>query len=305
MNILCLGFAIILIIFFLLVILFYRKFYHPLARITKAAGEYASGNLNYRLYSDMQDEFCSLSSSLRYLADEINQSGEYQRKFISNISHDFRSPLTSIKGYLEAMLDGTIPYESQDHYLHIVLSEAERLSKLTNSLLTLATYDEQKVLLELSDFDINDVIRQTIATFEGLCLQKNLRIDLFFDQGPLYVSADLGKIQQVLCNLLDNAIKFSKSDSSIRIETTEVHDKVFISVKDHGEGIASENLSKIWTRFYKTDPSRGKDKKGTGLGLAITKEIIQSHGEYIDVISTPNVGTEFTFSLQCAHPESS
>ena len=305
MNILCLGFAIILIIFFLLVILFYRKFYHPLARITKAAGEYASGNLNYRLYSDMQDEFCSLSSSLRYLANEINQSGEYQRKFISNISHDFRSPLTSIKGYLEAMLDGTIPYESQDHYLHIVLSEAERLSKLTNSLLTLATYDEQKVLLELSDFDINDVIRQTIATFEGLCLQKNLRIDLFFDQGPLYVSADLGKIQQVLCNLLDNAIKFSKSDSSIRIETTEVHDKVFISVKDHGEGIASENLSKIWTRFYKTDPSRGKDKKGTGLGLAITKEIIQSHGEYIDVISTPNVGTEFTFSLQCAHPESS
>lgn len=305
MYIFHLIFFIILVIFSLLVILFYRRFYHPLARITKAAEEYASGNLNYKIYSDMKDEFSSLSASLRYLASEINQSGEYQKKFISNISHDFRSPLTSIKGYLEAMLDGTIPYESQDHYLHIVLSEAERLSKLTNSLLTLATYDEQKVFLELSDFDINDIIRQTVATFEVLCLQKNLRVDLFFDQGPLYVSADLVKIQQVLYNLLDNAIKFSKPDSSIRIETTEVHDKVFVSVKDHGEGIASENLSKIWTRFYKTDPSRGKDKKGTGLGLAITKEIIQSHGEYIDVISTPNVGTEFTFSLQCAHPESS
>lgn len=305
MNIFRLAFCIILLIFSLLVILFYRRFYHPLARIKKAAEEYASGNLNYKIYPDMKDEFCSLSASLRYLASEIKQSGDYQKKFISNISHDFRSPLTSIKGYLEAMLDGTIPYESQDHYLHIVLSEAERLSKLTNSLLTLATYDEQKVLLELSDFDINDVIRQTTATFEVLCLQKNLRVDLFFDQGPLYVSADLGKIQQVLYNLLDNAIKFSNPDSSIRIETTEVHDKVFVSVKDHGEGIASENLSKIWTRFYKTDPSRGKDKKGTGLGLAITKEIIQSHGEYIDVISTPNVGTEFTFSLQCAHPESS
>lgn len=305
MQIFYLIFFIILLIFSLLVLLFYRKFYHPLARITKAAEEYASGNLNYKIYSDMQDEFCSLSSSLRYLASEIKQSGEYQKKFISNISHDFRSPLTSIKGYLEAILDGTIPYESQDHYLHIVLSEAKRLSKLTNSLLTLATYDEQKVFLELSDFDINDVIRQTVATFEVLCLQKNLRVDLFFDQGPLYVSADLGKIQQVLYNLLDNAIKFSSPDSSIRIETTEVHDKVFVSVKDHGEGIANENLSKIWTRFYKTDPSRGKDKKGTGLGLAITKEIIQSHGEYIDVISTPNVGTEFTFSLQCAHPESS
>lgn len=305
MNICYITLAILLFLFLLLIILFYYQFYIPLLRITEAANEYALGNLNYQLSIDGDDEFSLLASSLKYLADEVNQSGEYQRKFISNISHDLRSPLTSIKGYVEAILDGTIPSDCQERYLHIVLSETERLNKLASVLLTLNTYDDKKVLLELSDFDINEVIRQTAATFEVLCQQKNLMIELFFEEGPLYVSADHDRIQQVLYNLIDNAIKFSRPDSSIRIETTELYDKVFVSVKDNGEGIAKENLAKIWTRFYKSDPSRGKDKKGTGLGLAITKEIIQSHGEHINVVSTLNVGTEFTFSLQRSNTESS
>ena len=271
--------------------------------MTEAAGEYAVGNLNYQLPIDGDDEFAFLSSSLKVLADEVNQSGEYQRKFISNISHDLRSPLTSIKGYLEAILDGTIPPEKREHYLKIVLSETERLNKLASVLLTLNTYDDKKVLIELSDFDINDIIRQTVATFEVLCQRKNLTVDLVFEEGPLNVSADRDRIQQVLYNLIDNAIKFSNSGSSIRIETTELYDKVFVSVKDNGVGIAKEDLPKIWTRFYKSDLSRGKDKKGTGLGLAITKEIIQSHGEHINVVSTLNVGTEFTFSLQRSIPD--
>ncbi len=298
MNICYLMLGFILLIFLLLLFLFRNQFYSPLLRVTEAAKEYASGNLNYQLSMENEDEFSHLASSLKFLAEELNQSGEYQRKFISNISHDFRSPLTSIKGYVEAILDGTIPYENQERYLNIVLSETERLNKLTSGLLTLTTYDDKGTFLELSDFDINDVIRKIAATFEVLCDQKNLHLDLFFEEGELKVSADLSKIQQVLYNLIDNAIKFSKPDSSIRIETTEMYNKVFVSVKDHGEGIARENLPKIWTRFYKSDPSRGKDKKGTGLGLAITKEIIQSHGEHINVVSTPDVGTEFTFSLQ-------
>ena len=114
------------------------------------------------------------------------------------------------------------------------------------------------------------------------------------------VRADMGKIQQVLYNLIDNAIKFSHPDSAIYIETTEVHEKVFVSVKDTGEGIPKDSIKKIWERFYKTDPSRGKDKKGTGLGLAITKEIIQAHNENINVVSTEGVGSEFTFSLTMA-----
>ncbi len=284
-------FSLIILLIFTVVV------YVPLKKIIIGANEYAAGNLNYKVPVETNDEMGYLAASMNYMAGEINKSGEYQRKFISNISHDFRSPLTSIKGYVEAILDGTIPVEIQDRYLKIVLTETERLNKLTRGLLTLNNYDDNRTYLEISDFDINTVIRDTSATFEGLCLEKSIHIDLIFDSSEQFVTADMGKIQQVLYNLIDNAIKFSNPESTIYIETTEKHEKVFVSVKDTGEGIPRESITKIWERFYKTDPSRGKDKKGTGLGLAITKEIIQAHNENINVVSTEGVGTEFTFSL--------
>ena len=153
------------------------------------------------------------------------------------------------------------------------------------------------MLLEKSFFDINRVIRNIAASFEGTCRQKAIAIELILSGDELFVEADIGKIQQVIYNLLDNAIKFSHPDSIIKIETTEKHNKVFVSVKDSGIGIPKDALKLIWDRFYKSDLSRGKDKKGTGLGLSITKEIIQAHGEHINVISTEGVGSEFIFSL--------
>ena len=153
------------------------------------------------------------------------------------------------------------------------------------------------MVLEKTDFDLNAVIRNTAASFEGTCRRKRIAIELVLSGNKLTVNGDITKIQQVLYNLLDNAIKFSHSDSVIKIETTERRNKVFVSVKDRGIGIPKDSLKLIWDRFYKTDLSRGKDKKGTGLGLSITKEIIQAHNEIINVISTEGVGTEFVFSL--------
>lgn len=269
----------------------------PLKRITFAANQYAAGNLKYELPVTTDDEMGRLSATLNYMSTELSKMEEYQKKFVSNISHDFRSPLTSIKGYVEAILDGTIPPEMQEKYLNIVLFETERLNKLTSGLLTLNDFDRRGTLLDITDFDINSIIKKTAATFEGTCTSKRISIELIFSAKVLYVSADMGKIQQVLYNLIDNAIKFSNPDSVIYVETTEKHEKVFVSVKDAGIGIPKESLKKIWERFYKTDLSRGKDKKGTGLGLSITKEIIQAHKENINVISTEGVGTEFIFSL--------
>ena len=180
-----------------------------------------------------------------------------------------------------------------------MLNETDRLTKLTNSLLTLNNLNTRGMVLEKTDFDLNTVIRDTAASFEGTCQQKHISIELVLTGDQLYVHADMGKIQQVLYNLLDNAIKFSHNDSSIRIETSEKNTKVFVSVKDSGIGIPRDSLKLIWDRFYKTDLSRGKDKKGTGLGLSITKEIIQAHSENINVISTEGEGTEFIFSLPC------
>ena len=292
---------IMLVILFLLsliiVIFFTEMVYIPLRKITEATEQYAAGNMHYEFSVDSEDEMGYLAASLNYMASEIARSEDNQKKFVANVSHDFRSPLTSIKGYLEAMLDGTIPPEMHEKYLTIVLNETDRLTKLTNSLLTLNNLNTKGVMLERTDFDIIHVIRNVAASFEGTCRQKNVAIELVLVGDYLYVNADIGKIQQVLYNLLDNAIKFSHHDSAIKIEITEKRSKIFVSVKDRGIGIPKDDLKLIWDRFYKSDLSRGKDKKGTGLGLSITKEIIHAHGEHINVISTEGVGTEFIFSL--------
>ena len=153
-------------------------------------------------------------------------------------------------------------------------------------------------MLEQENFDINDAIKKTSASFEQRCLDKHVSLDLIFDQKELMAYGDTGKIQQVIQNLLDNAIKFSPQDSVIKIHTLQKNHKIFVSIKDYGIGIPKESQKKIWNRFYKTDVSRGKDKTGTGLGLSITKEIIQSHNENINVISTEGIGTEFIFTLE-------
>ncbi|HAL32583.1 MAG TPA: two-component sensor histidine kinase [Lachnospiraceae bacterium] len=271
--------------------------YRPVRHITKAAEEYAKGNYDYDPDVHGRDEIGYLAGTLHYMASEIGRSEDNQKKFIANVSHDFRSPLTSINGYLNAMIDGTIPPEMHEKYLHVVLNETDRLTKLTNGLLELNSLSSKGMVLTISDFDINAAIRQICETFDVLCSEKKISIELILSGEKLFVSADMGKIQQVIANLTDNAIKFSHRNSIIKIETTEKGDIVFVSVKDSGIGIPADSQKLVFDRFYKTDLSRGKDKKGTGLGLAIAKEILLAHGQNINVISTEGVGSEFIFTL--------
>lgn len=302
-NIMNIDYLMLLILFLLsliILIFFTQLVYSPLKKITYATEQYADGNMHYQFTVDSNDEIGYLAATLSYMAGEIAKSEDTQKKFVANVSHDFRSPLTSIRGYLEAMLDGTIPPEMHEKYLQIVLNETERLTKLTSSLLSLNNLNNKGAVLELSIFDINQIIRKTVQTFEGTCQRKQLAITLLLTGDTLYVKADEGMIQQVLYNLIDNAIKFSPQNSEIKIETTEKHNKIMVSVKDSGIGIPNESQRLIFDRFYKTDLSRGKDKKGTGLGLSITKEILHAHGEHINVISTEGVGSEFIFTLPIA-----
>lgn len=297
LNITYITLAVIFVLSMIILIAFTFMVYIPLRKITTAANEYATGNLKYDTGISKDDEIGYLAATLSYMSNELSKIEDYQKKFIANVSHDFRSPLTSIKGYVEAIIDGTIPHEMQEKYLNIILFETERLTKLTSSLLTLNNFDSKASMLDIVSFDINSVIKNTVSTFEGTCTSKKISVELILTGHELFVSADIGKIQQVLYNLIDNAIKFSHNNSIIYIETTEKGEKVFVSVKDTGIGIPKDSLKKIWDRFYKSDLSRGKDKKGTGLGLSIVKEIIQAHGENINVISTEGVGTEFIFTL--------
>lgn len=298
MNILNISFIIMFCISMVILVIFSVFVYKPLTKIIHAAKEFAKGNYEYKdLKISSHDEMRTLADSMNFMARGFQNMYATQKKFIANISHDFRSPLTSIKGYVEAMLDGTIPSEMQEKYLKIVISETERLTKLTGSLLTLNTFDSNGIMLDLTNFDFLPVAKDTIASFEGQCGAKNIKIKLFHEDKPYMVCADKMRIQQVLYNLIDNAIKFSPTHSDINVDINDKADKVFVSVKDFGIGISSEDQTKIWERFYKVDASRGKDKKGTGLGLAIVKEIISAHNENINVVSTEGEGTQFTFSL--------
>lgn len=280
--------------------LFAFMIYLPIRKLTKAAEAYAQGDFSVTADVHSNDEIGYLAASINYMATELHTLEDDQKKFISNVSHDFRSPLTSIKGYIEAMLDGTIPVEMQEKYLNIILFETERLNKLTKSLLELNKFGSRGIMLDVTTFDINQTIKTTVQTFEGVCTKKQLSFDLTLTGDKLMVRADYGRIQQILYNLIDNAIKFSHTNSTIYIDTSTKNEKVFVSVKDTGIGIPKDSINKIWERFYKSDLSRGKDKKGTGLGLAIVKEIINAHNENINCISTEGVGTEFIFTLPLA-----
>lgn len=275
----------------------YIRLIRPLNKLVKIAKEYSNKKYDNNFKLKTTKEYYEIYDALTCIANDLSNVRNEQRTFLSNISHDFRSPLTSIRGYAEALIDGTIPPEMSEKYLKIMLFETERLTKLTSGLLELSKFDNTKNSLDITPFDINATIKQTVAFFEGQFIEKHLQAKLVFEEPKTYVIADLGKIQQVIYNLLDNAIKFSKNNSDIIISTRIVNEKIIVSLKDSGIGIPKESLSKIWDRFYKTDISRGKDKKGTGLGLSIVKEIITAHNENINVTSTVNVGTEFTFSL--------
>lgn len=295
-----LSVTVVLTFAFILLIVYNLIIYKPIRKITNVAELYVRGDFSHKIEVNSNDEIGYLADTLNYMASELDTFEAEQRKFISNVSHDFRSPLTSIKGYIEAMIDGTIPVEMQEKYLNIILFETNRLNKLTQNILELNQFGNRGISLEVTDFDINQIIRSTTQTFEGVCSKKGLSFDLLLTGNELFVKGDMSKIQQVLYNLIDNATKFSNNNTSIIIETNIRNEKVLISVKDSGIGIPSDSTKKIWERFYKTDQSRGKDKKGSGLGLAIVKEIVQAHNENINVISTEGVGTEFIFTLPLA-----
>lgn len=297
LTVMYMPFLVILLVVVSIMAYLSRTIIRPIAKLNTAAREYAKGNFEVKTGVERNDEIGELSNSLEYMASELSKLDEYRKNFIANISHDFRSPLTSIKGYLVAMLDGTIPPEKYNRYLYIVLNESNRLTKLTASLLELNNFDTHGPILEKQNFDVVDVVRTTRNILEGVCEKKKIDIRISCPAKNTVVYADKMKIGQVIHNLIDNAIKFSPQNGMIAVTIYEKNGKIFVSVKDQGPGIEKEKQQKVFDRFYKTDSSRGKDKQGTGLGLAITKEIIKAHGENINLVSTEGAGSEFVFSL--------
>lgn len=286
------------LIAFILVYFTSKRITKPLQDINDAAKIISDGDFNKRIEIVSQDEIGQLGNSFNDMAEGLNRLEEYRRKFIANISHDLRSPITSIQGFLNAILDGTIPEEKQEKYLNVVLEETNRLTKLTNDILELTKIENQEIELNKENFDINEMIRNILLSFENRITDKNIVVKVIFFKESSWVYADAQHIQRVIYNLLDNAIKFTGDSKSIIIETTQTENKINVSISDTGIGISEDAIKHIFERFYKADSSRGQDKKGTGLGLAIVKEIIKAHKQIITVKSEIGIGTTFIFSLE-------
>ena len=274
---------------------------HPFVEMNRAVQCYSRGDFSTRIPVEGKDEAAQLGESLNEMAEQLRGLEDTRRSFVANVSHELRSPLTSMKGFLEAMQDGTIPPEDYPEYIEIVLNETRRMVTLVNDLLDLARIESGTIQLNFEVFDINELIRRTLLTFEARLLENEMEMDVRFAQEQCMVLADPAQIGQVLRNLIDNAIKYSPKGRPLAVSTYSMRRTVYITVRDNGIGIPQEDVPHVFDRFYKVEKAHTPaPQMGSGLGLSIVKRIIESHGQSITVRSARGRGTQFTFTLERA-----
>jgi len=275
-----------------------KRITKPLKQMKNVARRVASGEFSERINVKGKDEIAEFSESFNNMIAALDNLERMRRDFIGNVSHELRTPLTTIKGFIEGILDGVIPDDKQESYLAIALDETRRMQHLVNDLLDLAKMQAGEVTLNMTDFDINELIRRCVISLQQIFIEKKLEITADFETERMFVHADSEAIQRVIINLLHNAVKFTPENGKIRVKTYTEKGKVYVSVEDNGKGIPKEELPYIFERFYKADKSRSEDRSGVGLGLAIVRNIIVAHNENIKVESDEGHGSVFTFSLR-------
>lgn len=269
----------------------------PLREMSQAAKKFAVGDFSTRVRVSGNDEITELAVAFNNMADSLNASESMRRSFIANVSHELKTPMTTIAGFIDGMLDGTIPKEQHRHYMNIVSLEVKRLSRLVQSMLSLSRIDNGELKLSKQDFEMFSVIINVLAGFEMQISSKNIDIRGLENFRQIKVNADPDLIHQVIYNLIENAVKFTNENGYIAFSALETSYDITVSIENSGPGIPSEDIRYIFDRFYKTDKSRSVDKKGMGLGLFITKSIMRLHGGHIYVESQPDVYCRFTFTL--------
>lgn len=276
---------------------FMAEIKRELDELRDAVDYVAEGNFDKKIKVRNNDEIGELAHRFNEMADELAKLEEAKRRFISDLTHDLRSPLTSISGYTKGIMDGTIPYENQDRYLKIVYNESIRLSKMINDVLDLSRLESGKMLINKSDFDVNHIIVETLDKFEQRIINKDIRMDIKLFEEKALAHGDAQAIGRVIYNLIDNAVKFIEPEATLFIRTEIKNEKVLVGIQNSAPFITEEHLKNIWNRFYKMDNSRGQQKNSSGLGLSIIKEIVKAHGEKIEVYSNEEIGVLFVFSL--------
>lgn len=268
---------------------------NPINDINSAAKKLAKGDVERRVEVKSRDEIGELAESFNIMADSLEKVDNNRREFISNVSHELRSPITSIKGFISGILDGVIPRDKENYYLNVVHDEVNRLARLVNELLDISAMEAGKFKLNIAEIDINALIKLCLVNLEGKITSKELNVDVVLVNKHQFVNGDMDRIIQVITNLVDNAIKYTDKDGYIKIDTKVKANKVYVSIWNNGPEMTEEQIIHIWDRFYKSDKSR-TNKESTGLGLPIVRLILTQHGEDIWVKNVKE-GVEFTFTL--------
>ena len=269
----------------------------PLRQMSAAARSFGGGDFSVRVPVTSADELGQLALSFNNMANSLSNSEGTRRSFIANVSHELKTPMTTIAGFIDGILDGTIPREQQDKYLHVVSDEVKRLSRLVKSMLDLSRIDSGEMKLNPSQFDITQTVVTTLLTFEQKIDEKEIEIRGLEDAHPQMVWGDPDLLHQVVYNLFENAVKFTNQGGYISVLITEGIDRTTVVIENSGPGIASEDLPMIFERFYKTDKSRSRDKNGMGLGLYIVRTILKLHGGDITVSSAVGQYCRFEFTI--------
>jgi signal transduction histidine kinase len=281
----------------ILIFLITERMGYEIKVINDAAKYISEGNFDKKIIINRKDELGQLAESFNLMADELNQQEQTKRMFISSLSHDLRSPLTNIKGYTRGMLDGTIEEDKKERYLKIVLNESDRLIKMINDLLDLSKMESGALVLNKTDFDLNEMIINVLDSFEQSIIEKRIKLTIDLSHDKIKAHGDYASIQRIVFNLLDNATKFVDMDGTISIRTELKGDKYFVGISNTGRVLSPKELEAIWDRFTKLDKSRGLEKTSSGLGLSIVKELVKAHHEKIEVYSNEDIGVAFIFTV--------
>lgn len=291
--------AAVLLVALLLSLIFSKRMAEPLDEMAVASRKFAHGDFSVRVKNEggRMDEVGTLIDSFNDMADNLEKSETHRQEFIANISHELRTPMTTIAGFADGILDGTIPKTDEDKYLAAIADETRRLSRLVRNMLDVSQLQARvSDKTRRRDFDLTELILQTLLSFESRATEKNLDMDLQLPEDHIMVFADPDAITQVIYNLVDNAVKFAYQNSVITVLLYKNSGKAYVSVKDRGDTVPESDLPFIFDRFHKSDRSRSMDKDGVGLGLYLVKTIINSHDEDIAVTSRDGI-TEFVFTL--------
>lgn len=294
----------VMIMMFVITFVTTMKQVEPLKEMAQAARRFARGDFAVRVRSENRaDEIGQLTEAFNSMADSLEHSEMLRRDFIANVSHELKTPMTTISGFSDGILDGTIPPENERKYLEIISSETKRLSRLVRKMLEMSRIQSKTTDQLLSgSFDAAEVIRQALIGLGGKIDGKGLDVNAELPEEPVVTRGDKDAITQVTYNLIDNAVKFASAGSTLHVSLWKQGAKAYISVENHGETIPADELPLIFDRFHKTDRSRSEDRDGVGLGLYIVKTILNNHNEDVRVTSSDGV-TAFTFTLTLAPTE--